>query len=196
MVEALALWRGPPLADVAQSRFARQEIGRLEERRLAVLEERIETELALGRRADLIAELEALVAGHPLRERLRALLMLALYRGGRQAEALDVYQDARRALVEELGIEPGRELRELHQTILRQDPALEPTVEAEMEERRNGAASDFVGRGPELAELSAGSVMRSPAGVECSCSRGSRESARAGSRTRSSAGRKPAAPTS
>ena len=156
VAEALALWRGPPLADVAQSRFARQEIGRLEERRLTVLEERIETELALGRRADLIAELEALVAGHPLRERLRALLMLALYRAGRQAEALDVYQDARRALVEELGIEPGRELRELHQTILRQDPALEPTVEAEMEERRNGAASDFVGRGPELAELSAG----------------------------------------
>ena len=88
-------------------RFARQEIGRLEERRLAVLEERIEAELALGRRADLIAELESLVAEHPLRERLRALLMLALYRAGRQAEALDVYQDARRALVDELGSSRG-----------------------------------------------------------------------------------------
>src|SRR5580765_5652214 len=96
--EALALWRGPPLADVAHTRFARQEIGRLQERRLAVLEERIEGDLALGRRADLIAELEALAAEHPLRERFRALLMLALYRGGRQAEALDVYQDARTKL--------------------------------------------------------------------------------------------------
>jgi DNA-binding SARP family transcriptional activator len=156
LVDALALWRGPPLADVAHTRFARQEIGRLQERRLAVLEEQIEADLALGRRADLIAELEALAAEHPLRERFRALLMLALYRGGRQAEALDVYQNARRTLVDELGIEPGRELRELHQTILRQDPALEPRADPKAVERRTEAAAGFVGREPELAELSSG----------------------------------------
>ncbi len=156
LVDALALWRGPPLADVAHTRFARQEIGRLQERRLAVLEERIEADLALGRRPDLIAELESLAAEHPLRERLRALLMLALYRGGRQVEALDVYQNARRTLVHELGIEPGRELRELHQTILRQDPALEPTADPRAVERRTEAAGGFVGREPELAELSSG----------------------------------------
>jgi DNA-binding SARP family transcriptional activator len=125
LAEALALWRGPPLDDVAHTRFARQEIGRLEERRLAVLEERIEADLAAGRQADLIAELESLVAGHPLRERLRALLMLALYARGRQAEALAVYQEARRALVDELGVEPGRELRDLHRRMLNQDPALD-----------------------------------------------------------------------
>jgi DNA-binding SARP family transcriptional activator len=124
LAEALALWRGPPLDDVAHTRFARQEIGRLEERRLTVLEERIEGDLALGRQADLIAELESLVAEHPLRERFRALLMLALYRAGRQAEALAVYQNARRTLVDELGVEPGRELRDLHQRILNQDPTL------------------------------------------------------------------------
>jgi DNA-binding SARP family transcriptional activator len=156
LVDALALWRGPPLADVAHTRFARQEIGRLQERRLAVLEERIEADLALGRGADLIAELEALAAEHPLRERFRALLMLALYRGGRQAEALDVYQNARRTLVDELGIEPGRELRELHQTILRQDPALEPRADPKAVERRTDAVAGFVGREPELAELSSG----------------------------------------
>jgi DNA-binding SARP family transcriptional activator len=124
LVDALALWRGPPLADVANARFARNEIARLEERRLAVLEERIEAEVAHGRPGP-IAELESLVAEHPLRERLRRLLMLALYRAGRQAEALDVYQDARRALVDELGIEPRRELRDLHQRMLNQDPVLD-----------------------------------------------------------------------
>jgi DNA-binding SARP family transcriptional activator len=125
LVEALALWRGPPLADVADARFARQEIGRLEERRLAVLEERIEADLSLGRHTELTAELESLVAEQPLRERLRALLMLALYRSGRQAEALAAYQDARRTLVDELGLEPGRELRDLHQRMLNQDAALD-----------------------------------------------------------------------
>jgi DNA-binding SARP family transcriptional activator len=123
--DALALWRGPPLAEFAHRRFALSEIGRLEERYVAVLEERIEADLALGREAELVPQLESLVAEHPLRERLRALLMLALYRCGRQAEALGTYQDARRALVDELGIEPGHELRELHQSILRQDPALD-----------------------------------------------------------------------
>jgi DNA-binding SARP family transcriptional activator/class 3 adenylate cyclase len=123
--EALALWRGPPLSDFAYEPFAQSEIARLEELRLACLQERIESDLASGRDAALIGELETLVKEHPLRERLRAQLMLALYRSGRQAEALEVYQDARTALVEELGIEPGRSVRELHQAILGQDPALD-----------------------------------------------------------------------
>src|SRR5438128_2455935 len=122
---ALALWRGPPLADFSYRRFARAEIARLEELRLGTLEERIDGDLAAGRHAELVGELEALVGEHPLRERLRAQLMLAFYRSGRQAEALEAYQEARRALVEELGIDPGRELRELHQAILNQDPALD-----------------------------------------------------------------------
>src|SRR5947209_108827 len=123
--EALALFRGRPLADFANDRFAQAEIVRMEELRLVALEERIEAELRLGRHGELVPELEALTDEHPLRERLCRQRMLALYRCGRQAEALKVYQSARRELVEELGIEPGRELRELHQAILRQDSALE-----------------------------------------------------------------------
>ncbi len=123
--EALALWRGPPLADLAYESFAQAAIARLEELRLGVLEKRIEADLALGRHADLVAELEAFATEHPLRERVRAQLMLALYRCGRQADALTVYQAARRTLVEELGIEPSPPLRELQQAILRQDPSLE-----------------------------------------------------------------------
>jgi DNA-binding SARP family transcriptional activator/ABC-type branched-subunit amino acid transport system substrate-binding protein len=122
--EALALWRGPPLADFAYEEFAREEIGRLEELRLIALEERIEADLALGRHADLVAELRQLVGEHPLRERLRAQLMLALHRCGRQAEALELYQDARRALLEERGLEPGAALRQLEARILRDDPKL------------------------------------------------------------------------
>lgn len=122
--EALALWRGPPLADVASEPFAQGEIARLEELRVAAVEQRIEADLALGRHAELVGELEALTAGHPLRERLRAQSMLALYRSGRQAEALDVYQRTRRTLVEELGIEPGPALQELERSILRQDPTI------------------------------------------------------------------------
>src|SRR2546427_41400 len=98
----------------------------LEELRLAALEDRIEAELALGKHAELPAELEALALEHPFRERLRAQLMVALYRSGRQAEALDVYRDARRTFVEELGIEPSPALQQLEQAILRQDPGLEP----------------------------------------------------------------------
>jgi class 3 adenylate cyclase len=127
--EALALWRGPPLAEFAYQRFAQVEIGRLEELRLACLEERIEGDLGEGRHAELVGELEALVQEHPLRERLRTQLMLALYRSGRQAEALEAYQDARRALTEELGIEPGRSLRDLHQAVLNQDSALDLALE-------------------------------------------------------------------
>ena len=119
--EALALWRGPPLADFAYEPFAQAAIARLEELRLAALERRIEADLALGRHADVVGELKELVSAHPLREGFRAQLMLALYRSGRQAEALEVYRDARRSLVEELGIDPSPALQELEQAILRQE---------------------------------------------------------------------------
>jgi DNA-binding SARP family transcriptional activator/ABC-type transport system substrate-binding protein/streptogramin lyase len=125
--EALALWRGPPLADFMYDDFAQSEIARLEERRLVALERRVEADLVLGRHEDLAGELAALVIRHPLRERLRAELMLALYRSGRQAEALDAYADARRTLVDELGLEPSEELRQLQEAILAHDPALGPS---------------------------------------------------------------------
>lgn len=122
--EALGLWRGSALADFAYEPFAQAPIGRLEELRVLAVERRVEADLALGRDAELIAELESLVAEHPLREGLRAQLMIALYRSGRQAEALEAYQAARRTLVDELGIEPGPALQELERAILRQDPSL------------------------------------------------------------------------
>src|SRR5919109_1014450 len=123
--EALRLWRGPALAEFAFDRFAAPEITRLEELRLVALEERIEADLALGAHDEVVGELEALVAAHPLRERLRGQLMLALYRSGRQVEALRVYREGRRALVDELGIEPGRALQRLEAAILRQETSLE-----------------------------------------------------------------------
>jgi DNA-binding SARP family transcriptional activator/ABC-type transport system substrate-binding protein len=122
---ALALWRGNALGDLAYEEFARAEVERLEELRLVATEERIDAELALGRHDTLVPELESLAAKNPFRERLRGQLMLALYRSGRQAEALRVYSDTRRKLVEELGIQPGQALKELEQRILRQDPALD-----------------------------------------------------------------------
>jgi DNA-binding SARP family transcriptional activator len=118
---ALSLWRGPALADFVYEPFAQSEAARLEELRLTALEDRIDADLALGRGAELVAEVEALVEDNPLRERLRGQLMLALYRAGRQAEALAAYQHARRTLVGELGIEPSPALRELEQAVLRQD---------------------------------------------------------------------------
>ena len=121
---ALALWRGAALDDLAYETFARAEIDRLEELRLQTLEDRIDADLALARHEDLVAELQELVDRYPLRERFRAQLMAALYRSGRQADALDVYQEVRRALIDELGVEPGPALRELQHAILRQDPAL------------------------------------------------------------------------
>ena len=123
--EALAIWRGAPLADLAFETFAEGEIRRLEELRLDALEERIDADLEQGAGAELVAELEALVRENPLRERLRGQLMLALYRSGRQAEALQAYLDARRALVDELGIEPGPALQRLYRSILRQESGLE-----------------------------------------------------------------------
>jgi predicted ATPase/class 3 adenylate cyclase/DNA-binding winged helix-turn-helix (wHTH) protein len=121
---ALSLWRGPPLADLAYEAFAQAEIARLEDLRLAAIEQLIEAKLALGRHVEVIAQLEGLVDEHPYRERLRAQLMLALYRADRQADALQAYQDARRQLVEELGIEPGERLRELERAVLAQDSSL------------------------------------------------------------------------
>jgi DNA-binding SARP family transcriptional activator len=123
--EGLALWRGAALAEFVYEPFAQREIARLEELRLVALEERIEADLELGRYVALVPELEALVGSNPLRERLRGQLMLALYRAGRQADALAAYDDARRVLVDELGIEPGTALRHLQQGILRQDAELE-----------------------------------------------------------------------
>ncbi len=126
--QALAMWRGPPLSEFTFDAFAQADIARLEERRLAAVEERIDADLALGRHADVVAEIEALIATHPLRERLHAALMLGLYRSGRQAEALQVYQDARRALVEQLGVEPGPALQQLQRAILEHDPSLGPVA--------------------------------------------------------------------
>jgi DNA-binding SARP family transcriptional activator len=126
---ALALWRGPALEDLAFEPFARDEVGRLEEARLAALEDSIDAELELGRARELVGELEALVEEQPLRERFRAQLMRALYRAGRQADALAAFQAAREVLTEELGLEPGEELRSLQQAILRQDPSLGPAGE-------------------------------------------------------------------
>jgi DNA-binding SARP family transcriptional activator len=122
--QALSLWRGPPLADFRYEPFAQAEIARLEELRLTCLEERIDAQLALGSAGALTAELQRLVGEYPLRERLRGQLMLALYRGGRQAEALEVYREFRSTLAEELGLEPSPLLRDLEAAILRQDPPL------------------------------------------------------------------------
>jgi DNA-binding SARP family transcriptional activator len=122
--QALALWRGEPLADVPYEGAPAAETRRLEELRLATLEDRLDADLAGGRHAELVAELERLIDEHPLRERPRAQLMLALYRSGRQAEALQAYSNARRTLVDEIGIEPGPALRELERQILDQDPRL------------------------------------------------------------------------
>jgi DNA-binding SARP family transcriptional activator len=123
--DALALWRGPPLADFTYAQFARAPIMRLEELRLAAVELRIEADLALGRHTAVVGELETLVVNHPLRERFSAQLMTALYRSGRQAEALATYRTARGRLVDEIGIEPGPQLQTLERRILAQDATLD-----------------------------------------------------------------------
>ena len=124
--EALGLWRGPALGELAFEAFAQADAARLEEQRLAALEARIEADLAAGRHAELVGDLQRLVDEHPLRERLHGQLMLALYRSGRQADALAAYRRAREVLVAELGIEPGTELRALERAVLAQDPELMP----------------------------------------------------------------------
>jgi DNA-binding SARP family transcriptional activator len=125
LAEALALWRGPPLADLVNEPALHDDIARLEELRLSTLERRIDADLEAGRSTSVVGELEALVARQPLREHLRWLLILALYRADRQAEALEVYRETRRVLTEELGLEPSPALKELEQAILRQDPSLD-----------------------------------------------------------------------
>jgi DNA-binding SARP family transcriptional activator/streptogramin lyase len=123
--EALALWRGPSLAGLPLESFGRHEVAQLDELRLTVLMDRIDCDLALGRHEHAVTELSPLVREHPLRERLRAQQMLALYRSDRQADALDAYREARHALIDELGIEPSESLQRLQQAILRHDPTLE-----------------------------------------------------------------------
>jgi DNA-binding SARP family transcriptional activator/tetratricopeptide (TPR) repeat protein len=161
---ALALWRGPALADASET-LRRTAGARMEEARLVALEERLDVELALGRHADLVGELEALVAAHPDRERLRGQLMLALYRSGRPAEALEAYRTGRRRLVEEFGIEPGPALQRLERDILLSDPALDLGPPPPAGDRNRLPApppgpcqlppdiGDFTGREAALAEL-------------------------------------------
>jgi predicted ATPase/DNA-binding SARP family transcriptional activator len=155
LAEALALWRGPPLADFSYEGWAQAPIGRLEELRLSALEDRIEADLACGRHGELVGELESLIAEHPLRERLRGQLMLALYRGGRQADALEAYQAARRTLLEELGIDPGPELQDLNRRILNQDDSLAAPRRAAISSRIElpAPATSLIGRRDELAAL-------------------------------------------
>ena len=162
--EALALWRGAPLSDFAYEPFAQAHTVRLEELRLAALEDRIEADLCCGRTSELVSELSSLAARHPLRERLRAQLMLALYRSGRQVDALDVFRDTRAALVEELGIEPSRELQELERAILNHDRSLE-RPQARPAPRAPGI---FVGRDVELGTL-LGALEEAQAGRGCVC---------------------------
>ena len=162
---ALGLWRGPPLADLDDS-VARPERAQLEEQRASAVEQRIDADLELGRHAELVPELEALVREEPLRERRRAQLMLALYQSGRQAEALDVYRRGRSLLADELGLEPGEELRRLEKRILEHDPALAPPApppRAEAPEaRRPGRARLAVAAG---AILLAGAIAAVVLGV-------------------------------
>jgi DNA-binding SARP family transcriptional activator len=172
--EALALWRGPALAEVADEGFAQAERNRLEELRVAALEDRLAADLDLGWHAAAVAELEELAGRYRFRERLAGLLMLALYRSGRQGEALQAFQAARRALADELGIDPGRSLRQLEAGILRQDPGLDwtqppaepgrppgetgvagPVPTASVTQRPQAAADELVGREDQLAALDA-----------------------------------------
>jgi DNA-binding SARP family transcriptional activator len=166
--EALDLWRGQPLAEFADEPFAQAEIPRLGQQRLTALEARLEADLALGRHGEAVGELQALVAQWPLHEGLHGLLMLSLYRSGRQAEALGVYQRMRRRLADELGVDPGGPLKQLHQRILRADPALTLTVtatatagepsppeEGRVPRQLPAPARHFTGRIAELAALDA-----------------------------------------
>ena len=181
--EALGLWRGGAFEEFADSDVAVAEADRLAELRLAAVEDRVEADLRLGRHRELVAELEGLVRAQPLRERLWAQLMLALYRSGRQADALLAYQRARSILVEELGIDPGAELRRLHAAILAQDPGLDlPATAAAAQSRPLPEALQpvgppFVGRAAELAWLEAawaravfrraGTLTRAVHGLAC-----------------------------
>jgi predicted ATPase/DNA-binding SARP family transcriptional activator len=157
LAAALELWRGPPLAEVAFEDFAQGEIRRLEELRLVALEARIDADLQLGRNAEVISELNALLVEEPTRERAAGQLMTALYRSGRQADALEVYRQTSERLRDELGLEPGPQLRKLERSILNQDSTVEPPARAAPGRPVNlpVPASAFVGRRDELAELAA-----------------------------------------
>lgn len=158
--EALGEWQGPALADFAFEAWAQEEIRRLEELRLAAQEGSLESRLEAGAHREAAPELEALLAEHPLRETPRRLLMLALYRSGRQAEALEVYQQGRELLVEELGIDPGPELQELQRAILNQDSSLDARRDAGVRSNIPAAASALVGRSDELTDLA--SLLANP----------------------------------
>jgi predicted ATPase/DNA-binding SARP family transcriptional activator len=160
LADALALWRGPPLADFADAMFAQAAIARLEEQRLAALEQQAEARLALGEHSLLAGELSDLVVQHPLRERLRAAHMLALYRAGRQAEAVDSYSELRGRLANDLGLDPGPGLAALYQAILEQAPALQrvqapPTLAARPRTNIPAMLTSLVGRTAALTELRA-----------------------------------------
>ncbi len=158
--EALALWRGPALADFAYDPFAQAEIARLDELRLDAIEDRMEAELDLGGAADLIGELETLIGDNPLRERLRGQLMLALYRVGRQADALEVYNNTRRTLDEELGLAPSPPLQRLQAAVLRQEPALEVSIEPQARPEPQAPAPDTPA--PELRKTVTVLIARQP----------------------------------
>jgi YVTN family beta-propeller protein len=160
---ALRLWRGPALGDLSGESFAQVDAGRLEELRLGATEDRIEADLALGRHADVVGELEALVAAHPLRERLHGQLMLALYRGGRQAESLSAYRAARQMMVRELGLEPGPALQRLQGAILRQDRALDLPGSAAVPARDPALASSAAG--PRLRRARVAVLAAAAAGI-------------------------------
>ncbi|MFI0895325.1 AfsR/SARP family transcriptional regulator [Streptomyces sp. NPDC020983] len=149
--EALALWRGPALADVGDAPFAAAQVVRLEELRTGAVEDRVEADLALGRHRSLVAELGAAVADHPLRERLRGQLMRALYRSGRPSEALEVYEDARRELAESLGADPGPELAAVHLAILRGEPLDPPAAAVPRETAENAWSRDVPRETPSAA---------------------------------------------
>ncbi len=159
--EAEALWRGAPLADFAYEDFAAAHVARLSELRVASIEDRLDIEVQLGRHLGAVVQLEELVAAHPLRERMRGLLMIALYRGGRQADALRAYQETRQVLAEELGLEPGHELRRLESLILSQDRSLDaptasiaaPSAGSEPRSRIPEALTPLVGRDEERRDL-------------------------------------------
>ncbi|MEP7113423.1 MAG: AfsR/SARP family transcriptional regulator, partial [Ilumatobacteraceae bacterium] len=161
LAEADSLWRGGALAEFAYEEFASAEVSRISELRLAAVEERLDIELQLGRHRGVIGELEALVTAHALRERLRGLLMIALYRAGRQADALRVFQEGRRILGEELGLDPGPELRQLEAAILAQDPSLDVTSTAGLDPALStghrstvpGSLTALVGRDDEVRDL-------------------------------------------
>lgn len=176
--EALALWRGPALADFAYEDFAQREIERLEELRATGTERRINLELALGRHDDLVPELEALVRAHPLHERLRGHLMVALYRCGRQAEALDAYRAAREVLLDELGLEPSEDLQALQRAILDHDPSLAapPRVDAPAPGRSRRAPDDRRSRRPLLAAV-VGLAILGGAGAAFALTRGTGKAA-------------------